>query len=139
MATISNSLNMLMKLTRFQASVTRKFEQLSVHGMGLNDLLIMHALHQAPLGRLRRVDLAEKIGVTASGITRLLIPMEKTGWVEREAGERDARVTYAVLTKEGKQLYRDAIKTANYIAADIIPPSKADKHPLTQLLQLFDN
>ena len=139
MASINPSLDLLIRLARFQATVNRKFDKLSIHGLGMNDLLIMHALQQAPMEKLRRVDLAEKIGVTASGITRLLLPMEKIGWVAREAGERDARVTYAVLTKAGKQLYKDAVKSANYIAADIIPAGKAEKHPLNQLLQLFDN
>ena len=56
---------------------------------------------RAPGGRLRRVDLAERQGLTASGVTRSLLPLEKTGLVGRQPDPRDARVGYAVITAAG--------------------------------------
>lgn len=139
MSNTISSLEVLIRLARFQAAVTRKFDRLSAHGLNFNDLLIIHVLKQAPKEKMRRVDLAEKLGVTASGITRMLIPMEKMGWINRESDTRDARIAYAVLTSAGKQLYKDAIKTANYIAEDIIPKNKLSAHPVSQLLNLLNN
>ena len=60
---------------------------------------------------MRRVDLAGSVLLTASGITRLLDGLERTGYVDRAADENDARVTYAVLTDEGYEKLREAAPT----------------------------
>ncbi len=39
--------------------------------------MTLYYLERAPGGRLRRVDLAERLGLTASGVTRSLLPLEK--------------------------------------------------------------
>ena len=52
---------------------------------------------------MRRVDLAQSILLTASGITRLLDGLERSGWVCKSQCDSDARVTYAVLTDEGAE------------------------------------
>ncbi|UUZ55216.1 MarR family transcriptional regulator [Massilia sp. H-1] len=55
--------------------------------------------HRAPPGgRIRRVDLAERVSLTASGVTRTLLPLEKIGLVTRQSDPRDARVGFAVIT-----------------------------------------
>jgi DNA-binding MarR family transcriptional regulator len=51
---------------------------------------------------MRRVDLAEKVLLTASGITRLLEGLERAGYVCKETCASDARVSYAKLTDEGR-------------------------------------
>ena len=48
---------------------------------------------------MRRVDLAEQVLLTASGITRLLDGLEQSGFVERASCASDRRVVYAVLTE----------------------------------------
>ncbi|OOQ60168.1 MarR family winged helix-turn-helix transcriptional regulator [Mucilaginibacter pedocola] len=139
MSNINTSLELLMQLSRFQALVARKFDQLSVHGLGFNDLLVLHTLQQAPKEKMRRVDLAEHIGVTASGITRMLLPMEKNGWVSREVSERDARVGFAVLTPAGKRLYTEAIKTAQHIAEGIAPGQQLNDGTLQPMFNFLNN
>ena len=57
---------------------------------------------------MRRIDLAQKLGLTASGITRLVAPMEKIGLVEKEANPRDARVSLVKITKAGETILADA-------------------------------
>ena len=57
---------------------------------------------------MRRVDLAEEVLLTASGITRLLDGLEKAGWVERGTCDSDRRVVYAVLTELGLTKLREA-------------------------------
>lgn len=135
MSVINPALKTLMNLAKVQAVISRKFDRLNIHGIGFNDFMILYLLQQSGDGKMRRIDLADQIGLTASGITRMLLPMEKTGLVTREANERDARVSYVVLTQAGKQLFADAEKTANALASEIIPALKPkDIKPLTDLL-----
>ncbi len=92
----------------------------SIHGLGLSDFAALHHLAEAPGGRLRRVDLARRLALTPSGVTRLLGPLERRGIVAREEGGHDARATYAVLTRGGKALAKDATATLSAIAESIL-------------------
>jgi DNA-binding MarR family transcriptional regulator len=92
----------------------------ALHGLGLSDFAALHHLAEAPGGRLRRVDLAQHLAVTPSGITRLLGPLERRGIVARESDGHDARATYAVLTRSGKTLAKDATATVTAIAEAIL-------------------
>jgi DNA-binding MarR family transcriptional regulator len=82
-----------------------------MHGLTLNGYEVLLHLAHAPDRRLRRVDLAESILLTASGITRLLDGLERSGYVSRATSEQDARVSYAVLTDEGYEKLRAAAPT----------------------------
>lgn len=135
MSTINNSLKILMNLAKIQSILSRRFDGLSAHGIGFNDFMILYLLKQSAGEKMRRIDLAEKIGLTASGVTRLLLPMEKTGLITREANERDARVSYVVLTETGKRIFEEAKETAAYVAKEIIPAEKVKNiGPLSDIL-----
>lgn len=135
MFVINPALKTLMNLSKVQAVISRRFDRLNIHGIGFNDFMILYLLQQSTDAKMRRIDLAEQIGLTASGITRMLLPMEKIGLVAREANERDARVSYVILTSAGKQLFEDAEKTASTLANEIIPALKPKAiKPLTELL-----
>ncbi|MGE8426038.1 MAG: MarR family winged helix-turn-helix transcriptional regulator, partial [Sphingobacterium siyangense] len=86
---------------KVQSVITKKFDGLSLHGLSLTDFMILHILSQTSGNRLRRIDLAESTGLTASGITRIISPMEKMGLVVKEHNDRDARVSYVKLTAAG--------------------------------------
>jgi DNA-binding MarR family transcriptional regulator len=73
------------------------------------------------------VDLAEKVGLTASGVTRLLVPMEKIGLVKRQANKQDARVSFVVLTPVGKRKLTESLEDAEYLAQEVLPSSKVKK------------
>src|SRR6185436_12299436 len=92
----------------------------ALHGLGLSDFAAIHHLADAPGGRLRRVDLARRLALSPSGVTRLLGPLERRGIVTREADGHDARSTYAVLTRSGKSLVKDATATVTVIAESIL-------------------
>jgi DNA-binding MarR family transcriptional regulator len=92
----------------------------ALHGLGLSDFAALHHLAGAPDGRLRRVDLARRLAITPSGVTRLLGPLERRGIVAREADGHDARATYAVLTRSGKALVKDATATIAAVADSIL-------------------
>jgi DNA-binding MarR family transcriptional regulator len=101
------------QLLRSHSALTRRFssELLAQHGLTLNDYEVLLHLAHAPQRRLRRVDLAERVHLTASGITRLLDGLEQCGYVSRAASASDARVTYAVLTEVGYEKLREAAPT----------------------------
>jgi DNA-binding MarR family transcriptional regulator len=98
------------RLLRGHASATRAMSaQLEAeHGLTINDYEALLHLARAEGGRMRRVDLAEQILLTASGVTRLLDGLERAGWVERGSCASDRRVTYAVLTDTGRTKLREA-------------------------------
>jgi DNA-binding MarR family transcriptional regulator len=125
MSTISNSLSILISTMKVQSIIARRFDRLSVHGLGFSDFIILNVLTNAPEEKMRRIDLAEKIGLTASGVTRLLLPMEKTGFVNRESNQRDARVSYVVITAAGKKIFEEAKQTAELVAKELLPTVKA--------------
>ncbi len=101
------------RFLRAHAALTRQLsaDLVAGHGLTINDYEVLLHLQRAPEQRLRRVDLAERVVLTASGITRLLEGLENAGLVERAACETDRRVVYAQLTEAGEQKLRDASGT----------------------------
>lgn len=91
-----------------------------VHGLGLSDFAALHAIAEAPGEKLRRVDLARRLALTPSGVTRLLAPLERRGIVAREDGGHDARATFAVLTRSGRTLVKNASATMSALADSIL-------------------
>jgi DNA-binding MarR family transcriptional regulator len=81
------------------------------HGLTINDYEVLLRLARAPDRRLRRVDLAQEVLLTASGITRLLDGLEQAGLVERAACASDRRVVYAVITDAGLSRLKTASAT----------------------------
>jgi DNA-binding MarR family transcriptional regulator len=110
---ITPEINAWVGLLRAHASATRRFnaELVSSHGLTLNDYEVLLHLARADGHRMRRVDLAERVMLTPSGITRLLEGLERSGYVERASCKSDARVTYAQLTDTGEAKLREAAVT----------------------------
>ena len=81
------------------------------HGLTINAYEALLLLSRADEGRMRRVDLAEQLILTASGVTRLLDGLEQAGLVGRAACDSDRRVTYAVLTEAGHAKLREASRS----------------------------
>ena len=104
------ALDSWIRLIRGHASVTRAMsvELVADHGLTINDYEALLHLSQAEGGRMRRVDLAGLLLLTASGVTRLLDGLEAAGLVERASCASDRRVTYAVLTETGRRKLREA-------------------------------
>ena len=93
----------------FNSNIQKRLGRaLSVHGIGVTEYLVLNQLYVAPTQTMRRSDLAEEVGLSPSGITRLINPMEKIGLVKKEESPRDARVSLVRLSAAGKQVYEDA-------------------------------
>ena len=106
----SNAVSAFAALLRAHAAVTRHLsaELMADHELTISDYEVLLRLANAPDRRLRRVDLAGEILLTASGVTRLLDGLERAGFVERGTCDTDRRVVYAVLTDDGLAKVRAA-------------------------------
>ena len=113
-------LEFCLKLTRATLNTTRRLDNAlsGLHGISFADFMMLYYLERAPGAKLRRVDLAERLGLTASGVTRSLLPLEKLGLVSRQPDPRDARVGYAVLTNSGHQLLGYSVTTVRAVARE---------------------
>ena len=108
-------------LLRAEALVQERFagELGSVHGLALNEALLLMHLEKAPLRRLTRVDLAKRLHASPSTVTRMAMPMEKTGLVARQSDPRDARLAYVALTEAGLTLVGEVRKTLERRSAEL--------------------
>jgi DNA-binding MarR family transcriptional regulator len=106
----SPSVDAFARLLRAHAALTRELSARLVadHGLTITDYQCLLTLAQSDEGAMRRVDLAERLMLTPSGVTRLLDGLERDGWVTKGTCESDARVTYAVLTDEGRERLESA-------------------------------
>jgi len=109
----TSSYKTILNLLRASGSIQERLNGglSAVHGLSLQEMLMLMFLDSEPRSRLSRVELARRMHVSASTITRQLVPLEKRGIVSRQPDERDARLTYAVLTEAGQQLVADARKS----------------------------
>lgn len=135
MSNTNTSLTLLLNLFKVQAIMARKFDRLSLHGIGFNEFMILYLLHQGDGEKIRPTDLAEKTGLTASGVTRMLLPMEKIGLIARQANERDGRVSFVVLTPAGRRIFEESLPTAVGVAKEFVPVEYTKNHPLSGLLK----
>lgn len=70
------------------------------------DVLI--ELAEAPEHRLRMTDLARKVVLSKSGLTRLVDKLETAGLLKRESTPTDGRGAFAVITDTGMEALRKA-------------------------------
>ena len=69
---------------------------------------------------MRRIDLAERLRLTPSGVTRLLDGLEEAGLTGRRDCPADARVTYSVITDKGRETLRRAFSTHAAVCEELI-------------------
>ena len=105
----TNALRLLQVADDFRAGLSGEFS--AVHGISVNEFLLLLHLERSAANRLSRVDLARRMHVSASTITRMAAPMEKIGLVDREVDERDARLGFVVATNAGREKLSEALST----------------------------
>lgn len=76
--------------------------------LGLAEYDALVQLSLADNRRLRMTELAERVVLSRSGVSRLVDRLEATGLVARAACKEDARVAWATLTDAGFARLRDA-------------------------------
>jgi DNA-binding MarR family transcriptional regulator len=97
-------------LQRAQVTIMRRIEAqlLDRHDLPLPSFEVLQQLANAPQRRLRMNDLAGRVLLSRSGLTRLVDRLERDGLVERRACASDARGLYAVLTGAGHRRLQGA-------------------------------
>jgi DNA-binding MarR family transcriptional regulator len=122
-------LSTVVDLAHAHAALVRRFDRAlsAYHGVGFGDFVLLLELRQAPGGRLRRVDLADRVGLSPSGVTRALGPLERIGLVDREPHPRDARVAYASLSETGERVVDEVLRTAREVSERVFEAWSADE------------
>jgi DNA-binding MarR family transcriptional regulator len=135
---LSSALNTVLDLALARSIVVRDVDAAlsGYHGLSLSDFALLLELRAAPERKLRRVDLATRLGVTPSGVARQLAPLERMGLVGREPHERDARLALVVLTPTGDRIAAEALQTAKDAASEALEArwSPAEQERLGKLL-----
>lgn len=85
--------------SRLLRQIDARLEKADVISLDVYDLLLM--LEESPKGRLRMSELAERVLISRSGMTRFVDRLEKDGLLKREPDAKDRRSMYAVVTKKG--------------------------------------
>ena len=135
-ATLPPATEFCLRMARVTTALVRRFDSAlgSHHGISFSDYQILRHLNLAPGGRLRRVDLAECLGLTASAVTRALLPLEKIGLVGRESDPRDARVGFAIITPVGSELVGNAESVVDIVSANLVGSVRAELAALNAAL-----
>jgi DNA-binding MarR family transcriptional regulator len=81
------------------------------HGLSFGDYDVLLRLARAPGRSLRMTELAERVMLSPSGLTRLVDQLERDGLVKRRRTDEDARVVLAHLTERGREVIRQASRT----------------------------
>ena len=132
-----NKISLITQQTYIGSLLSKKLDlALSVHGINFTEYTIMYHLQSARESKLSRINLAEKVGLTASGVTRVLSPMEKNHLIAKESNPRDARQSLVVLTEVGRDVLKDASVTVEHTADAIF--SLLEQDELSTLLTLLN-
>ena len=117
----SSSSEIFLSLIQFSHRMLKRMDaNLSVHGISFTEFQVLHQLNLAALETMPRIDLARSVGLSASGVTRLIAPMEKLGLVEKESHPRDARMSLVKLSKAGKTIYNESSITVSHAASGLL-------------------
>jgi DNA-binding MarR family transcriptional regulator len=133
------TLDVFARLVRAHSAVTRLLNaQLQEeHGLTINAYEALLRLSRSEGDRMRRVDLAESLLLTASGVTRLLDGLERSGYITNEECAADRRVSYPVLTDKGREKLMAASESHINSVRALLGEQYSDEE-LQALIRLLD-
>lgn len=123
-------------VARIDAWLRKRVESV-LPGIGFTDFVILNELASVVGGRLRPIDLATRVHLTASGVTRALLPLAKIGLVERASHERDARASYVSITQSGRERLEEALDDVDRVVGETLA-STITRTDRIALLGLFE-
>lgn len=109
----------------------------NIQGITFSEYLLLHALEGRYGAVATRVELAEAVDLSPSGVTRALKPLEQLGYVSTTKDARDARRSLARLTPEGRVLVSDASDVIGEVLADVVAIDSifvGDRNRITEFL-----
>jgi DNA-binding MarR family transcriptional regulator len=91
-------------MVEVQAQIDTELEAdlVAKHGVTLGEYAVFVVLSEVPDERLRMCDLADRLHLSPSGLTRRLDGLVRQGLVARQPSDEDRRATLAVLTPAGR-------------------------------------
>ncbi len=114
---------------RAYAHVTRQLERDLQAGraLSLSDYGVLFALTRGPGDGIRPMDLVETVGLTKSGLTRVVDRLAEHGYVERRSCPTDQRGQLVAVTPSGRRVFRRAAPAhlrgiARYFIDRLTPP-----------------
>jgi DNA-binding MarR family transcriptional regulator len=105
------------------------------HGLPVREFDVLITLFRAADWRLRMSELAERVLLSPSGLTRMIERLEREGWVQRRIDPTDARSYLATLTDGGAQHLAEARVTHNAIIRRLFMDrlSSEERHELAAI------
>lgn len=110
----------------------------AIRGISFAEYRLLRALSDAPNSWASRVDLALAVGLTPSGVTRALRPMEKLGYVTTAKSKRDARLALASLTPAGQGLVNDASGVMDDMMKTILERSRKSPAEVDEMITMLE-
>ena len=111
----------------------------AIRGISLAEYRLLRALSETPSSWASRVDLAHRVGLTPSGVTRALRPLEKLGFISTAKSKRDARLALASLTPAGHELVDDASGVVNDTMKAILERSPKVTARMDEMIELLED
>ena len=112
---------LFLSLVQLSSRMLKRMDaNLSVHGISFTEYQVLHQLNLAASATMPRIELARSVGLSASGFTRLIAPMEKLGLVEKESHPRDARMSLVKLSNAGKTIHDESSTTVSHVASGLL-------------------
>lgn len=106
-------------------------------GLSLAEYEVLVLLSEAPGGRLRMSDLARRVNLSPSGLTRRLDRLVASGAVARQACGEDRRGSFAVLTTAGaRRLAGAAPDHVSQVRRHFL--DRLDRHQIATLADAFE-
>ncbi len=110
----------------------------NIKGISYREYQLLRALQGEHNATATRVDLADLVGLTPSGVTRALLPLEKLRFVKTTKDGRDARRSLAKLTPQGGLLLDDATAVVRDVIQDIAPLQSLSAREGASVLDLLE-
>lgn len=112
-------------------------ELVAQHNLPLADYAVLAILSEADDRRLRMHDLAERLQLSPSGLTRRVDRLVRAGLVDRVRCDTDGRGTFAALTDRGLRRLEEAAPThVDGVRRHVV--DRLDRAALTLLGELLD-
>jgi DNA-binding MarR family transcriptional regulator len=126
------------RLIGAHAELTRELTARLVeqHDLTLSEYEVLLLLARAPDRRMRRVDVAQEVRLSPSGVTRMLDRLEATDLVEKGSCASDARVTYAVLSDAGLAKLKECTPS-HFAAVERLLGERLDEDEVASLAELL--
>ena len=118
--------------------ISRDLEDADLPPLSWYDVLA--ALRDAPERSLKQVELAERVLLSNSGLSRLVDRIESKGLVERKNCPSDRRSFFVTLTDEGAEMIdRMWPVYARGVAEDFLPALGSNQCEVRQMLETIGN